>query len=100
MTMHSKGMRRVRFIIGAGTLALAAGMPSLALAQDADVAAEDNADDAADDAGQAIVVTGTRIQRPEAATATPVVAITAENIVQSGITNVTELLAQNPALFG
>ena len=100
MTMHSKGLRRVRFIIGAGTLALAAGMPSLAQAQDADVVTEDNTDDAADDAGQAIVVTGTRIQRPEAATATPVVAITAENIVQSGITNVTELLAQNPALFG
>ncbi len=47
----------------------------------------------------AIVVTGTRIQRPEAATATPVIALTQENITQSGVTNITELLTQTPALF-
>ncbi|MEL6868301.1 MAG: TonB-dependent receptor [Pseudomonadota bacterium] len=46
-----------------------------------------------------IVVTGTRIQRPEAATAIPVVAISAQNLEQSGLTNVTELLTQTPALF-
>src|SRR5690606_2909134 len=46
-----------------------------------------------------ILVTGSRIQAPEAATASPVVAVTAENITQSGQTNLTELLTQLPALF-
>lgn len=46
-----------------------------------------------------IVVTGTRIVRPEVQYASPVVAVSEENIVQSGETNVTELLRQTPALF-
>lgn len=47
-----------------------------------------------------ILVTGSRIVRPEADNAAPVVAITAENIEQSGETNLTELLSQTPALIG
>jgi outer membrane receptor protein involved in Fe transport len=101
MTSTSTGFRRVRFLLGAGVIGLAAGLPSLAAAQEVGNVADPAAADAsaAEADGEAIIVTGTRIQRPEAATATPVIAVTAENIVRSGITNVTELLSQTPALF-
>ncbi len=88
-------LRRAHLMLTVGAIGRSVAMPSVAAAQEAVVADEDTTEDA----GEVIVVTGTRIQRPEAATATPVVAITAENIVQSGINNVTELLAQSPALF-
>ncbi|WP_228242619.1 TonB-dependent siderophore receptor [Porphyrobacter sp. GA68] len=85
---------KLTLLLGAGAIALAVAMPGSAAAQDA--ALPDAAQDEDEDV---IFVTGTRITRPEAATATPVVAITAENIEQSGVTNLTELLAQTPALF-
>ncbi len=84
--------RRIGLRSSVGIVALALAAP--AIAQDAEVTGE--TEEAAE---TAIVVTGTRIQRPEAATATPVIAVTQENITQSGITNVTELLSQVPALF-
>lgn len=84
--------RRMGLRSSVGVVALALAAP--AIAQDAEVTGE--TEEAAE---TAIVVTGTRIQRPEAATATPVIAVTQENITQSGITNVTELLSQVPALF-
>jgi iron complex outermembrane recepter protein len=87
--------RHAQLMLTAGLIGLTVGMPSVAAAQDAEVSAEEAAEEEIND----IVVTGTRIQRPEAATATPVVSVTAENIVQSGINNVSELLAQSPALF-
>lgn len=99
MTITQTGFRRVRYLLGAGVLGLAAGLPTLAAAQEVGGVADPAPGPAAEDTGGAIIVTGTRIQRPEAATATPVIAVTSENIVQSGITNVTELLAQTPALF-
>src|SRR5690606_18824011 len=46
------------------------------------------------ESGDAIIVTGTRIRRPDLESAVPVVAITAETIQQSGQTNLTDLLAQ------
>jgi outer membrane receptor protein involved in Fe transport len=85
-------------MLSAAVLGLSVGMPSMAMAQEANVDASDMADATSED-GPAIVVTGTRIQRPEAATATPIVTVTSENIIQSGINNVTELLAQSPALL-
>lgn len=97
-------LQDVRLMVGTGVLAIAMSLPSVAAAQEAPTA-QDNADGdilpgaAQDPAENAIVVTGTRIQRPEAAANTPIVAVTAENIVQSGVTNVTELLTQTPALF-
>lgn len=51
-------------------------------------------------AGEAIVVTGSRIARPEADSPNPVTSIGAETIQQSGLTNLTDLLVQNPALLG
>ncbi|OYX47498.1 MAG: hypothetical protein B7Y87_01135 [Sphingomonadales bacterium 32-64-22] len=61
--------------------------------------AQDNISTTAEDDG-VILVTGSRIARPEADNAAPVTAVTAENIEQSGQINLTELLTQTPALIG
>ncbi|WP_298465709.1 TonB-dependent receptor [uncultured Erythrobacter sp.] len=82
----------------AGIAALALALPTSAAAQDTEETDVTTQDGEAEQ-GNVILVTGTRIQRPEAAAATPIVAVTAENIEQSGLTNVTELLTQTPALF-
>ncbi|RYD60661.1 MAG: TonB-dependent receptor, partial [Sphingomonadales bacterium] len=47
-----------------------------------------------------IVVTGSRIARPEISLPNPVVSFTAATIEQSGRTNLTDFLVQNPALLG
>lgn len=47
-----------------------------------------------------IVVTGTRISRPELDFANPVVSVTSEAIIGSGRTNLADLLVQSPALSG
>nr|WP_283773397.1 TonB-dependent receptor [Altererythrobacter sp. KTW20L] len=65
-----------------------------AVAQDVDTTGA-----AASDGGDIIFVTGSRIARPETDNAAPVVSITAQNIEQSGLTNITELLTQTPSLF-
>lgn len=49
---------------------------------------------------EVIVVTGSRIPRPEIAFANPVETLSAVEIVQSGKTNLTELLVESPALVG
>lgn len=46
-----------------------------------------------------IIVTGTRIVRPDLDLPSPVVSVSEEAIAQSGQTNITELLAQSPALY-
>lgn len=87
--------RRAHLMLTVAAIGLSVTMPAVASAQDADVTTEETTEES----GEPLIVTGTRIQRPEAATATPVVSVTAENLIQSGINNVTELLAQSPALF-
>ena len=47
-----------------------------------------------------IIVTGSRIARPEYASPNPVQSFTSENIEQSGDTNITDFLADSPALVG
>jgi outer membrane receptor protein involved in Fe transport len=47
----------------------------------------------------AIIVTGTRIVRPELDVPNPIVSYSEEAIELSGQTNITQLLAQSPALF-
>ncbi len=85
--------------LGAAPLALALALSAApAFAQDAPVDAA-AADDTADD-GEAIVVTGSRIARPEADSPNPVTSISEQTIQQSGLTNLTDLLVQNPALLG
>jgi iron complex outermembrane recepter protein len=48
----------------------------------------------------AIVVTGSRIARPEFAFPNPIQAYTAESLEQAGATNITDFLVQSPALIG
>jgi iron complex outermembrane recepter protein len=75
---------------------LMATTPSLAFAQDEqqpEATAEAEADE-----GEAIVVTGSRIARPELNVANPIVAISGESIQKTGQTNVTDVLIRNPAL--
>jgi outer membrane receptor protein involved in Fe transport len=52
------------------------------------------------DSDEVIVVTGSRIARPEYSLPNPVVGLEAESIEQSGETNLTEFLAEQPALIG
>jgi len=52
------------------------------------------------DSGNDIVVTGTRIARPELDFANPVVSFGAATIEQSGRTNLADFLVQSPALVG
>ncbi len=47
-----------------------------------------------------IVVTGSRIARPEIDSPSPVVSISSATLEQSGRTNLTDFLVQNPALLG
>ncbi len=47
-----------------------------------------------------VIVTGSRIARPEIDSPTPVTSFSAENLQQSGRVNVTDFLVQNPALLG
>lgn len=56
--------------------------------------------DAEPPAGEDVVVTGSRIVRPEFAFPNPIQAYTAETIEQSGETNITEFLVDSPALLG
>lgn len=56
------------------------------------------ADNDADD--NAIIVTGSRIQRTEFSEPNPIVSIDAEKIEHLGTGNITEVLANNPALLG
>lgn len=65
-----------------------------AYAQDAST---DNSSDA--DAGQAIVVTGSRIASPIAESNAPLQIVDSARIAQSGVTNIQDLLLKNPA-FG
>ena len=57
------------------------------------------ADMGGDDA-EAIIVTGSRILRPELAYSNPVQSLSAVTIEQSGETNLTEFLLESPALVG
>ncbi len=47
-----------------------------------------------------IVVTGSRIARPEIDSPSPITSLSAATLEQSGRTNVTDFLVQNPALLG
>lgn len=77
---------------------LAAATPSLAQDEQQPEPAPETAAEA--DEGEAIVVTGSRIARPDLQTATPVTSFDRESIVLSGKTNLTDFLTQSPALIG
>ena len=67
-----------------------------AYAQEAPV--EEGASAEADEEGASIIVTGSRIARPEGEATNPIVAVTAAQIEQTGLTNVTDILTRIPAL--
>lgn len=52
------------------------------------------------DTGDTVVITGSRIARPELSLPNPVQVVTEEAIEQSGKTNLTEFLTETPALLG
>lgn len=111
-------------LFGTSLLALSLAAPSAAFAQvgpaasgaesaaqDNDAAAQPNATDVqptAQDAARAsaagaedaIVITGSRIARPELAFPNPVQSFTSAGIEQSGDTNLTDFLTDSPALVG
>ncbi|WP_445192992.1 TonB-dependent receptor plug domain-containing protein [Sphingomonas sp. Tas61C01] len=68
------------------------------------VTAAPTADDAAPPtdsrSDEEIIVTGSRIARPELSSPTPVISYSAATLEQSGRTNITDFLTQNPALLG
>ena len=68
------------------------------------VAAAPTADDVATPADSPdeteIIVTGSRIARPELSSPTPIISYSAATLEQSGRTNITDFLTQNPALLG
>ena len=68
---------------------------STSVAQDATVVAEEDVEAAPD-----IIVTGSRIVRPELSQPNPVQVLDSVQIEQSGQTNLTEFLADQPALLG
>lgn len=75
-------------------LAAISGAP--ALAQDA--APQAGAPDAAD-TSEVIIVTGSRIANPSATSASPLQIVNAEAIQQAGVTNIQDILLENP-VFG
>ena len=88
----------------AGSLSLPAHAQQLPLEtatqQDAPAAAPTAADAAQADDPVDIVVTGSRIARPEIDSPTPVTSYSSASLQQSGRVNVTDFLTQNPALIG
>lgn len=67
-------------------------------AQDTQADSETTTEESTADEGEAIVVTGSRIQQSELNVATPIVAVTAEDIENTGQLNITDVLIRNPAL--
>lgn len=78
---------------------LAASFPAIVLAGAAPAFAQDAAT-MEPDTEETVVVTGSRIARPELSLPNPVQVITAETVEQSGKTNLTEFLIDTPALLG
>ena len=82
---------------GAATAVIALTVGAPAFAQDADVTTETAAE--AETAGQAIVVTGTRLRSPNLESASPVTVIGAEEFAITGTTRVEDLVNSLPQVF-
>ena len=96
MLLHRS--QRTALYLATSALAFIAVVPGISHAQKAqqpDAAAATSAENGGD-----IVVTGTRISRPEIELPNPVTAISAKLIESSGKTDVTTLLINSPALVG
>ena len=96
------GSTRFRFWTATCIAALALGAHAAA-AQTAPAPAASSGDSAAaadPTAEQTIVVTGSRIARPEIEFANPVIFYSAQTIARRGTTDITKLLTESPALIG
>lgn len=82
---------------GAATAVIALTVAAPAYAQDADVTTDSTA--AAEETGQAIVVTGTRLRSPNLESASPVTVVTAEEFALTGTTRVEDLINSLPQVF-
>jgi len=80
---------------GAATAVIALTVSAPVYAQDADVTTET----AAEEPGQAIVVTGTRLRSPNLESASPVTVVTAEEFALTGTTRVEDLINSLPQVF-
>ncbi|MBS0473911.1 MAG: TonB-dependent receptor [Proteobacteria bacterium] len=91
MTVSLKSLLRNTTILG--TAAMASGLwATAAIAQTAETTADQQSNE--------IVVTGSRIARPEANVPNPLVTVSSEQITDSGTTNLTDYLKSIPALAG
>lgn len=88
---------RIALLASAGVAALAFGAP--AYAQDAEEEAE-AVTTAEPVAGDAILVTGSRIRRDEFSVAEPITVITADEVTQAGFNSVTDALQGNAVTQG
>jgi len=88
-----------RHLISASVISVAAVLASPVLAQPTPQADTAAPQPEAADTGDTIVVTGSRISNASATSASPLQIVNAEQIQQSGATNVQDLLLENPA-FG
>jgi iron complex outermembrane recepter protein len=89
-TFRETDMKTVHFLCACSALSFAiAGSAPQAFAQSAAAAEEEPTE---------IVVTGSRIARPELDVANPIQAVTAEDIEQTGQTNIADVLLRAPAL--
>lgn len=93
MQKNSKLQHSVRTALGVSCGALLLQISPMAFAQEAQQTP-------ADEQVEKIAVTGTRIKRTELVSNTPVVSFSAEDIVNSGKTNIEDLLSVTPALVG
>ncbi|MBA4747970.1 MAG: TonB-dependent receptor [Sphingopyxis sp.] len=99
MNMSPKGRVRLSSSVFAffAVVASTAAMP--ALAQEAPAAESENVSDEEAGDPQSIVVTGSRIARPELNSAAPVTAITSDQLTLSGNTGAGDIIQYIPALF-
>ena len=79
---------------------LAASFTAIVLAGAAPVFAQDAPQSTEADTSDTVVITGSRIARPELSLPNPVQVVTSEAIEQSGKTNLTDFLSETPALLG
>ena len=86
-------MKTVRFLSATALAGVALAVPNLAYAQTAKPAPAE-----ASDAGDVIIVTGTRIRRPNDESAIPITTVTAAEIFQTGKVNVGDVLNDLPQL--
>ncbi|GAA0769600.1 outer membrane receptor protein involved in Fe transport [Erythromicrobium ramosum] len=82
---------------GAATAVIALTVAAPAYAQDADVTTDSTAE--AEEPGQGIVVTGTRLRSPNLESASPVTVVTAEEFALTGTTRVEDLINSLPQVF-